>query len=225
LNKGIFQRRFAEMPEIVPSSGDTALIIIDMQYLDAHEDYGMAKKAKEEGKFDLYEHLFDQLPTVITNIARLQRVCRKKKIEVIFVKIQSYTQDGRDLSPSYKIKGMKCPPGSREAEILEELRPIGDEIVLTKLCTSAFVSTPIDQVLRYMGIRKLLVTGVNTNYCVESFVRGAYDRGYEVVLVEDCCTTVSEKYHKVTCEEIDNIFCKVCSLDGVLDAIDHGLAL
>jgi nicotinamidase-related amidase len=192
-----------------------------MQYVDAHPDYGLAKKAKDEGNFEIFNHLFERLPMVISNIQRLQKVCRENRIEVIFVKIQSYTQDGRDLSPSYRIKGILSPPGSKEAEILEELKPIGDEIVLTKLSTNAFVSSPIDQVLRYMGIKKILVAGVNTNYCVESFVRNAYDNGYEVVLVEDCCATVSEKFHKTTCEEIDDIFCKVRSTDQMVNAIEN----
>ena len=50
MNRGISQKRFDEMPQVIPSPGDTALIIIDMQYVDAHPDYGLAKKAKEEGK-------------------------------------------------------------------------------------------------------------------------------------------------------------------------------
>ena len=215
------QRRFPlkQMPELIPASGDTALIIIDMQYLDAHPDFGLAKKARDAGRFEILNHLFTRLPLVIRNIQRLQKVCRETGIEVIFVKIQSYTQDGRDLSPSYRDKGLQCPPGSKEAQILEEIKPVGDEIVLPKLSTSAFTSTPIDQILRYMGITKLLVCGVNTNYCVETFIRDAYDRGYEVVLTEDCCAAVVEEHHRVTCEEVDEIFCQVRSTDQILHAI------
>jgi len=209
------------MVEVIPAPGDTALIIIDMQYLDAHPDFGLAKKAAESGRTDIYEHLFSRLPRVITNIQRLQKLCRETGIEVIFIKIQSYTQDGRDLSPGYKAKGMQCPPGSKEAQILEEIQPVGDEIVLPKLSTSAFTSTPIDQLLRYMGITKLLVCGVNTNYCVETFIRDAFDRGYEVILLEDCCAAIVEEHHRVTCEEVDDIFCKVHSTENILQAIEQ----
>jgi nicotinamidase-related amidase len=217
--RGDSQKRFEVMPEVIPTPGDTALMIIDMQYVDAHPDYGLAKKAKEAGNFAIMKYFFQRLSMVISNIQRMQKVCREKKIEVIFVKIQSYTQDGRDFSPSYRIKGLQCPPGSKEAEILEELKPVGDEIVLNKLSTSAFTSTPIDQVLRYMGIKKLLVSGVNTNYCIETFIRDAYDRGYEVVLLENCCATVEEKFHQMACEEMEDIFCKVRSTDQMITAI------
>jgi ureidoacrylate peracid hydrolase len=221
MEKGHSQKRFNPLPEVLPTPGDTALIIIDMQYIDAHPDYGLIKAAKERGNGEIFAHLVHRLPTVVKNIQRLQKACREKKIEVIFVTIQSYTQDGRDLSPSYRIKGLKCPPGSKEAQILEEIKPVGDEIVLNKLSTSAFTSTAIDQILRYMGITKLLVTGVNTNYCIETFIRDGYDRGYEVVMVEDGCATVVEKHHQMTCEEIDDIFCKVRSTDQVIQAIQR----
>jgi nicotinamidase-related amidase len=216
------QRRFPpqQMPELIPASGDTALIIIDMQYLDAHPDFGLAKKARDAGRLEILNHLFARLPLVIRNIQRLQKVCRETGIEVIFVKIQSYTQDGRDLSPSYRDKGLQCPPGSKEAQILEEIKPVGDEIVLPKLSTSAFTTTPIDPILRYMGITKLLVCGVNTNYCVETFIRDACDRGYEGVLIEDSCAAVVEEHHRVTCEEVDEIFCRVRSTDQILQAVE-----
>ena len=215
------QRRFQKMPEVIPTPGNTALVVIDMQYLDAHPDFGIARKARDEGRFEILNHLLARLPSVIHNIQRLQQACRKVGIEVIFIKIQSHTLDGRDLSPSYKNKGLQCPPGSKEAQILEELQPVGDEIVIPKLSTNAFNSSPIDAVLRYMGITKLLVCGVNTNYCVETFIRDAYDLGYEVVLLEDCCATVVEEHHRVTCEEVDEIFCKVRSADQMLAAIEQ----
>ena len=215
------QRRFQKMPEVIPTPGNTALVVIDMQYLDAHPDFGFARKARDEGRFEILNHLFARLPSVIQNIQHLQQACRKAGIEVIFIKIQSYTRDGRDLSPGYRTKGFHCPPGSKEAQILEELRPVGDEIVIPKLSSSAFTSSPIDAVLRYMGITKLLVCGVNTNYCVESFIRNAHDLGYQVVLLEDCCATVVEEHHRATCEEGDEIFCKVRSADQILTAIEQ----
>jgi ureidoacrylate peracid hydrolase len=213
------QKRFSAMPEVIPTPGDTALIVIDMQYGNVHPDFGVGKAAKEAGRLDIMHHLLKRLPMITANIKRLQAACRKNKIEVIFVKMQSYTQDGRELSPSYKTKGFHWPAGSREAEILEDLKPMGDEIVLNKISTSAFATTPIDPMLRYMGIKKLLVAGVNTNYCVETFIREACDRGYEVVLVEDGCATLVEKHHQTTCEEVNDIFCKVKSTDQIIQVI------
>jgi len=213
------QDRFLNTIEVPIKPRHTALLIIDMQYLNAHPDYGVAKIAKERNRFDSLGYLFETLPSTIQNIQRLQKGFREAGIEVIFIKIQSYTQDGRDLSPSYREKGLFAPPGSKEAEILEELTALPNEMVLTKLSTGAFTSSPIDAVLRYMGIGSLVITGVNTNYCVENAVREGCDRGYKVALVSDACTTVVEGHHTTTLEELDNITCKVMSTDDVLAAI------
>lgn len=219
MDKRTSQDRFLNSTDVPIEPGRTALLIIDMQYVDAHPDYGIAKMAKERGKFDRLGHLFETLPATIKNIQRLQKAFRGNGIEVLFVKIQSYTKDGRDLSPSYREKGISAPPGSKEAEILEELAPLPNEVVLTKLSTSAFTSSPIDSVLRYMGIDSLVVTGVNTNYCVETAVRDAYDRGYKVALVSDGCTTIVKEHHDTTLEELDDIMCKVMTTDEVLQGV------
>jgi nicotinamidase-related amidase len=219
---GDSQKRFNPMPDVHPSPGDTALIIIDMQYRSVHPDYGWAKRAREEGNFRIFDHLFARLPAVIANIQHMQRACRESGIEVIYSVIRSWTRDGRDLSPSYRLKGARCAPGTKDVEILEELKPVGDEIVLNKLSTNAFASSPMDAVLRYMNIRELMVAGVNTNYCVESFVRTASDLGYEVVLLEDCCATLDPRHHDTTCEEIDGIFCKVYRSSEMLAEIREG---
>jgi len=97
------QLRFHVLPEVIPTPGDTALIIIDMQYGIAHSDYGVAKKATEEGRGEIMSYFFQRLPRVIGNIRRIQKACCESKVEVIFVKVQSYTRDGRDFSPSYRI--------------------------------------------------------------------------------------------------------------------------
>ena len=216
---GKYQRRFDPLPEVVPTPKETALIVVDMQYAFAHPDYGLAKVIKERGRFESLNHLFATLPPVIANIQRLQKVCRENGIEVIFVNTLSYTKDGRDLSPNYKLRGFFYPAGSKEMQNLEEVKPVGDEIIINKLSTCAFTSTNIDQVLRYMGITKLFVTGITTNYCVETLIRDARDRGYGVVLVEDCCTAVIENFHQVTCEVIGETFCKVKTTDQIIKMI------
>jgi len=110
------QKRFGEIPEVIPTAGDTALVIIDMQYYDAHPDYGLAKKVKESGNFEVLKHLFERLPMVIENLKRMQKVCRENGIEVIFVKIQSHTQDGRDFSYQQCSRFRSPQAGSRFAK-------------------------------------------------------------------------------------------------------------
>lgn len=210
------KNRFLGQSPVPIEPGRTALLIVDVQYLDAHPDYGLARMAKERGQFEIWGHFFERLPSVIGNIQRLQRFFRGAGMEVIFVKIASYTQDGRDFSPSYREKGIVAPPGSKEAEILEEIAPLPNEVVLTKLSTSPFTSSPIDSVLRYMKIDSLVVTGVVTNYCVETTVRDAYDRGYHVALVADGCAGIVPEHHEMALEALDGVLCQVMRTEEVL---------
>jgi ureidoacrylate peracid hydrolase len=172
-----------------------ALLIIDMQYLDAHPDGWMGRLAREKGKEDLLKYRFEAIADIISSIQKLQQACRAAGIEVIHVRIAFLTRDARDGIPALASRGACTPYDGREAEILEELRPVGDEIVINKTSSGAFNSTAIDQILRNLGIEHLLVTGVVTNGCVELTARDAADRGYWVTLVSDGCAASTPELH------------------------------
>jgi len=127
---------------------------------------------------------------------RLQLACRKAGVEVMYTVIQSLTEDGRDIGLDYKISGLFCPRGSRDALVIDEIAPIGDEIVIPKTSSSVFISTNIHYVLGNLGVKHLIVCGVLTDQCVDSAVRDASDLGYLVTLVTDACATESEERHR-----------------------------
>lgn len=211
--------RFPPMSEVRLSPTETALLLIDLQYLDASSDHGIYGRMRREGKDDLCVYFVSQLPRVVANARRLLDACRAEGFHVIYTRIGSLTRDGRDLSPSYREKGFHAPPDSRDIEVLEELAPRPDEIVLTKTSTSAFTSTHIDQMLRYMGVRSLICCGVHTNYCVETTVRDAYDRGYGVVLASDACASLREDFHQMALAVMDQVFCHVLTTEEVLQRL------
>jgi ureidoacrylate peracid hydrolase len=105
------------------------------------------------------------------------------------------TRDGRDRSLDYKISGIDVPHRSWEAQVLDEITPVEDEMIFRKTSSSVFISTNIDYVLRNLGVRSLIVAGMMTDQCVESAVRDACDLGYLVTLVSDACTTESAERH------------------------------
>lgn len=207
--------------DIVPKR--TALVIIDMQYLDAHRDYGMGADAKRQGVTTKYEYYFNQLEkVVIPNTQRLLSVCRSAGIQVIYPRIASLVNDCRDVSIEHKRINLLAPAHSREADILDEIKPIANEIVISKGASGVFNSTAIDQILRNLGIDTLLMTGVVTNYCVETAVRDAGDRGYNVVLVADACAAMSEEHQRLALEILAGIYCVVRSTDQVIHEIQGG---
>jgi nicotinamidase-related amidase len=196
----------------------TALLCIDLQYLDAARDHGVFRTASSSGvPAESQEYYFTTLERIVLpNVARLQAAFRDRGLEVIHTRIQSMTQDGRDRGPQHKRLGLHAAPGSKEAEFLEEVAPVGDELVFNKTASGVFSSTRLELVLRNLGIEALVVCGVYTDECVSTTVRDASDIGFDTVLVEDACTCVTEERHRNTVSTLDNRYVRALSTDEVL---------
>jgi ureidoacrylate peracid hydrolase len=187
---------FVEMArfDVVPER--TALLTIDMQYLDAHPDYGIGRRARDAGHFDLLEDYFAMTAEVIQRTARLQAAAREAGIELIHVRIRPHTEDARDCPPVTRQRKVRFPASSRESDFLEEIAPRPGEIELTKITSSAFLSTDLALILHNLGIDTVLTCGVITNGCVESTVRDGRDLGFKMIVVSDCCTTWTREMHE-----------------------------
>jgi biuret amidohydrolase len=101
--------------------------------------------------------------------------------------------DGRDRGKGHRERGIHFPPGSREGQILDEIRPCGDEVVLSKTCGSAFEGTNIEYLLRNMQRNHLVVVGVVTGSCVKATTCDAVERGFTTLVVDDATATWSEQ--------------------------------
>ncbi len=165
--------------------GATALLFVDMQNIwtipgldpdhpDADPESYFHKRNRE---------------TVVPNQVRLLAAARRAGAEVLHTIIRSLTKDGRDRSLDHKLTPIHIPVDAPEGDVIVELAPIDNEIVLPKTSSGVFNSTNIDYVLRNLGTRNLIVAGQLTDQCVDMAVRDAADRGYLVSLVEDACGT------------------------------------
>ena len=133
---------------------------------------------------------------MLPNIQLLMATARRLGIEVIHSRVASLTQDGRDSTRRYKALGISTRQDAMEAQILPEVAPQGDEIVLNKTTSSVFNSTTLDRLLRNMGIRNLIIVGVATDGCVESSVRSAAELDFGVILVEDASAAIAPQLHE-----------------------------
>jgi len=181
----------------VPLKPDqSALLFIDVQNFAAHRDGAEFDGLSPDGFAQKYGWFFDQLDTrVILNMQAIQSACRTAGVEVMYTTIESLTLDGRDRSLDYKITGFNVPKGSWDGKVVDQIAPLGDEIILPKSSSSVFVSTHIDYVLRNLGVKQIVISGLITDQCVESAIRDACDLGYLVTQVTDACLTYTQDRH------------------------------
>jgi ureidoacrylate peracid hydrolase len=202
-----------EVP-IVPAQA--ALLFIDVQNFAAKRNGSEFKEMTPDEVEKKCGWYFQQLETkAIPNMQRLQKAARKAKVEVMYTTIESLTLDGRDRSLDYKITGFHVPKGSWDGKVIDELAPQGDEIWLPKTSSSVFVSTHIDYILRQLGVKQLILSGIVTDQCVESAIRDACDLGYLVTQVTDACTTYTQERHDFSLRAIKG-YCRQRTTDQVI---------
>lgn len=188
-----------------------ALLCIDLQRLGVEPGYGAFSNLRRLGISDDDIERFRRRmhDTVLPNVNQLQARFRQRGDEVVHVRIQSLTRDGRDRSPEHKRLGLLAPPGSAAAEFLPEVAPAGDEIVINKTASGVFIATNLEFVLRALGVSRLVVVGVYTNECVSSAVRSASDLGFETTVIEDATAAVSPGMHEAALDIIRDRYADV----------------
>lgn len=199
----------------------SALLFIDVQNFSAKRDGGEFAHVSDAEFEATYGWFFDRFEAeVLPNMQRLQAACRAAGVEVMYTTIESLTKDGRDRSLDYKITGFNVPKGSWDGKVIDEIAPGEDEIVLPKSSSSVFVSTHIDYILRNLGVKQVVLSGLLTDQCVESAIRDACDLGYLVTQVTDACLTMTQERHdnslraiKGYCRQIDTASL-IAELDG-----------
>lgn len=198
-----------------------ALLFVDVQNFSARPDGDEYRQQGLTAQQALEKHgyFFDQVRNVaVPNMQRLQRACRDSGVEVLYTVIESLTDDGRDRSRDYKITGFHVPRGSWGAQMLDEVKPQGDEIVFPKSSSSVFMSTNIHYILGNLGVDQLIVVGFVTDQCISSAVRDACDLGYLVTLVTDACATYSQERHDHAIAHIAG-YCRQVTTEQLLDEL------
>lgn len=209
-----------EVPEIALEWNKTALLVIDVQYMNAHRDGKYGRWAKEQGIEDQIDWYFNRLEQLtVPSIKRLIQTAREAGVEVIYSQVASLTEDGREMGWRYKAWQMTDHVDSKEARILDELAPQPNDLVITKTCTSVFLGSHLDRYLRNMGIKYLIACGVATNGCVESAVRDASDLEYSILLAEDACATLSQKDQDNSVNAMHPLYAQALSTEAIIEKI------
>jgi nicotinamidase-related amidase len=213
-----------EPPDVDPAAA--ALLVIDLQQLCAGPDGQHARKARELGKWDDIAGYFERVTDVVVpNVRRLADAARRAGTAVIYVRCRSLTPDAKDNGRRFHDFGIAVGCDSPEAELVDGIELEHGDVLLDKTTASVFLSTNVGVLLRQLGVRSLITTGVVTSGCVESTVRDACDLDYEVLLVEDACADRSEELHEDAVRRLNNNFAVAASTEGVLAALGAPAAL
>ena len=208
-----FYYKYAEDPDdIVLKSEETAHLIIDVQ-----KTYLEPKPNPEEN--DEWQPFFNRMSDlVIPNIKNLISFLRKKNVENIFARIACHKESGLDRSLSQKKPGFNyllLPKNTPSGQIVDDLKPESDDIIMMKTTDSALTGTNLRLILNNMGIKNVICTGIFTDQCVSSTVRSLVDESFNVIVVEDCCAAATEALHNHELEIINMIYCHVVNINEV----------
>ncbi|MBV8847234.1 MAG: isochorismatase family protein [Bryobacterales bacterium] len=190
----------------------SAVVVVDMQNAFA----------SERGLLDLAGMDISGAPQVIRCVKRVIDAARQRSMPVVFLQM-GYQPDlsdgGGPESPNWHkelairmmncdsaLKGKLVTVGGWDFEIVDELKPRPEDLVIVKTRYSGFARTSLDDELRKRGIRYLFFTGIATNVCVESTLRDAFFLDYWPILIADAAMATDEASHEASVRNVERFF-------------------
>jgi len=104
-------------------------------------------------------------------------------------------------------------------EFFEPVAPIDGEFIVRKRAVSAFSGTELDRLLRVRDISTVALAGSITNFAVEGTAREASDRGYRVIVLEDCCESVSDEWQGFSMTQILPLIGEIVTVADFAEAL------
>ncbi|NAZ11736.1 MAG: isochorismatase family protein [Desulfurococcales archaeon] len=172
--------------EVKLTSRETAVLVIDMQNDFVHEKGSL------------------RVPSATSTVPKIKNLlsrARNSGVLVIYTKDTHYEND-----PEYRIWGVHVKKNTWGWEIIDELRPTENDIVIEKTRYDAFYGTPLDDILRTNDIKTLVVVGTVANICVLQTVASAAMRWYRVVVPIDGISALNDFDLWLTLRQIDFVY-------------------
>jgi biuret amidohydrolase len=204
----------------------TALVVIDMQR-DFLEPGGFGAALGNDVSL---------LSSAVEPLQKVLAAARELELTIVHTR-EGHRPDLADAPPAKLArggfigsdgpKGRILVRGEYGHDIVDALAPADGEVVLDKPGKGSFYATDLELILRNRAVKSLIVTGVTTEVCVHTTVREANDRGFECLVLEDCCGSYFPEFHEVALRMIaaqGGIFGWVGTSSDLLEALPLNVA-
>ena len=200
------------MTSIGPSK--TALLIMDFMNDMVHPDgkfadQGWPAQIEERG--------------TIRNAARALTAARDAQLPVMHVRLAwrpghpDVNRDAPLFAGAPQLDALV--EGTWGADFHADLQPADDEPVIVKRSVSAFAGTELDRLLTRQGAGTLVLAGFATSFVVEGTARDAVDRGYRVIVLEDCCASFTAEMHQFSIQGVLPLLGEVATMDELIESL------
>jgi ureidoacrylate peracid hydrolase len=204
------------MPEPYIDPTCTALLVIDMQkgFCDPESRMEKAGIGTENQR------------AILPDLLRLVELARERGLPVLWSQQIHYPEDvtrRRRRIPSHidKQNWAPCLRGTWEVDFVDEvaaaIRP--EDLIVEKHRASVFFETTLDTKLRMLGVEQIIISGCNTDFCVETTIRDGYYRDMDVIVVRDCVAGPRKRFHEDTLAKVETYFGAVVTLDELPDVM------
>lgn len=194
----------------------TALLVIDMQkgFCDPESQMEKAGIGTENQR------------AILPDLLRLVELARDYGMPVLWSQQIHYPEDvtrRRRRIPSHidKQNWAPCLRGTWEVDFVDEVADAiqPEDFIVEKHRASVFFETTLDTKLRMLGIEQIIISGCNTDFCVETTIRDGYYRDMDVIVVRDCVAGPRRRFHEDTLAKVETYFGAVVALDELPSVI------
>jgi nicotinamidase-related amidase len=206
------------VPPIELPSGETGMLVIELQ-----NDLASAARAEKRGLGGaLARAVRDR--GVLPKLASVLEACRARDVPVIYLTKEQHPSIARPRSRASIYRRAGSEPslvhGTWGAQVVDEIKPQESDLVLPRFTSiDPSYGSELWAVLEAMRSTTLVLAGISTTLAVEGTARAAANRGYNVVIIEDCCASVPDEWHDFSVTNVLPLIAEVCSSDNVLAAL------